>query len=389
MPVRPRVGVVFPGSPRDPTVWSGTPAGLCAGLEGAGVEVVPLNASPGPALDFMAKNLIASLRIGQARSGTLCETVRLARAMARAGPELARVRTTVIGRRLKRAGRLDGLVQIGAGYVTHTDAPIAVFEDLTVPQAVALGYPEWRALSARAVRARIDLQHKVYERAHACCLTSHWAAGSVIRDYSVPRERVFVVGVGRNHSPPQRPRDWSTPRFLFIGTNWYGKNGDSVLRAFVRLRQQISDARLDIVGDHPPITAEGVRAHNTLRLDLPEDRSRMEQLFQEATCFVLPSRYEAAAIAYVEAGGSGLACIGTSVGGARELIGGAGFVVDPSDDEAIFAAMLELSEPEEAARMGGLALTRSHLFTWRAVAERILRALGLPGLPVDSFAEFL
>ena len=210
-----------------------------------------------------------------------------------------------------------------------------------------------------------------------------------MRDYSVPRERVFVVGVGRNHTPPQRPRDWSTPSFLFIGTHWYGKNGDAVLRAFARVHHEISNARLDIVGDHPPITAEGVRTHQTLRLDSPDDRRRMERLFQEATCFVLPSRYEAAAIAYVEAGGAGLPCVGTSMGGAHELIGPAGRIVDPSDDEALYAAMMELSDPEVAARLGGLALTRSHLFTWRAVAERVLRALAIPGLAVDSFAELL
>ena len=174
--MRPRVGVVFPGSPRDPSTWSGTPAGLCAGLEEAGVEVVPLNAAPGPALDFLTKNLVAGLRIRQARRGSVHETLRLARAMARASPELTTVRTAVLGRRLKHVGQLDGLVQIGAGYVAGTDAPIAVFEDITVPQAVALGYPEWRVLSAKAVRARIDLQREVYERARACCLTSHWAA---------------------------------------------------------------------------------------------------------------------------------------------------------------------------------------------------------------------
>jgi glycosyltransferase involved in cell wall biosynthesis len=384
-----RVGVAFPGDPRNPMTWSGTPAGLCAGLEASGVEVVPLDASPGAALDRLTMNMVSVLRLHQARERTLRDSVRLARAMARASPELSRLRTRALHRKLTAVGPLDGLVQIGAGYMARTDAPIVVFDDITVPQAVELGYPEWRALSQRAIRARIDLQRRVYERARACCVTSRWGAESVIRDYGIPPERVFVVGIGRNHEPGVARRDWTTPRFLFIGTHWHGKNGAAVLHAFDRLKREIEDAELDLVGDHPPVSREGVRGHGTLRLDDAGQRRRMEGLFQRATCFVLPSRYEAAAIAYVEAGGAGLPSIGTSVGGGPELIGDAGRIVDPSDVEGLFAAMRELSNPETAERLGNLARERASLFTWQAVAERVLRALALPEVRLDSFAEFL
>jgi len=309
--------------------------------------------------------------------------------MARASPELARLRTRALGRKLTRTAQLDGLIQIGAGYQPRTDAAIAVFDDITVPQAVELGYPEWRALSQRAIRARIDLQRRVYDRARACCITSRWGAESVIHDYDIPPERVFNVGIGRNHETRPAPRDWSAPRFLFIGTHWRGKNGPAVLKAFGRLKAEIAEAQLDLVGDHPHVSQEGVRGHGTLRLSDPGDRSRMEGLFQQATCFVLPSRYEAAAIAYVEAGAAGLPSIGTSVGGGKELIGDAGRIVDPNDDEGLFAAMLELSRPETAQRLGDLARERSNLFTWPAVAQRVLRALALPGVTVESFAQFL
>ena len=384
-----RVGVAFPGSPRDPSTWSGTPAGLCAGLEEAGVEVVPLDITAARPIDAASLNAVAGWRLLRTRSGSARDRIRLARAMARTGPEMAKLRTAVMRRRLKAAGALDAVVQIGAGYLAETEAPVAVFEDLTVPQAVELGYPEWLALPSSAVHARMRMQERVYEHASVCCLTSQWAADSVLRDYGVSPGRVFVVGVGRNHDTPAVERDWSTPRFLFIGTHWYGKNGDAVLRAFARLRRTIPAARLDLVGDHPSVSGDGVYGHGRLQLDEADHREEMARLFQTATCFVLPSRYEAAAIAYVEAGGAGLPCIGTSVGGAKELIGDAGRVVHPRDDEALYSTMLELSDPEVAARLGQLALARSPLFTWRAVAERVLRALALPGLSTDAFADFL
>jgi glycogen synthase len=384
-----RVGVAFTGDPLNPTTWSGTPLGLSRGLEGRGLEVVGLNVEPGPALDFVTKNLVASLRLHRTWRGSPKATIRFARAVARASPELAVIRTWIGQRALERAGNLDGVVQIGTGYSFDTRAPIVVFCDITVVQAVELRYPEWGVLSRRAVKARIDRQRRAYEQALACCGTTRWACNSIVHDYGISPEKVFAVGVGRNHDPGPAPRDWSVPRFIWIGTDWYGKNGDAVLRAFERLRREQPSARLDFIGNHPPLRKDGVTGHGPLRLNEPAHRTRMAELLHASTCFVLPSRYEAAAIAYVEAGGAGLPCIGTTVGGARELIGDAGRLVDPADEDALFEAMLELSDPETAARLGALAVARAPLYTWQAVAERILRALQMPLRETASFAGFL
>jgi glycosyltransferase involved in cell wall biosynthesis len=384
-----RVGVAFTGDPQNPTTWSGTPLGLSHGLTQKGVEAVGINVEPGPAVDFVTKNFVASLRLHRAWRGSPKATIRFARAVARTSPELAILRTWVGNRTLDRAGRLDGLIQIGTGYTFHTRTPLVVFCDITIVQAVELGYPEWLALSKRAVRTRIDRQRRAYEQAIACCGTTRWACESIVRDYGIPAEKVFAVGVGRNHSPGDTERDWSVPRFIWIGTDWYGKNGEAVLRAFERLHREQPHARLDLVGNHPRVTTEGVTGHGPLRLDTAAHRMRMADLLHAATCFVLPSRYEAAAIAYVEAGGAGLPCIGTTVGGARELVGDAGRLVDPSDEEELFEAMRALSDPETASRLGARALERAPLFTWRAVAERVLRALRLPHPEAASFADFL
>jgi glycosyltransferase involved in cell wall biosynthesis len=383
-----RVGVAFTGDPANPTTWSGTPSGLISGLAEKGVTSIPINVEPRPLVDFVTKNVVASLRLHRAWRGSPKASLRFARQIARTSPELAVLRTWVASRALERAGRLDGLVQIGTGYSFETTIPIAVFCDITVVQSVELNYPEWTALSRRAVQARIERQRRAYDQAVACCATTNWAGDSIVRDYGMPQEKVFAVGVGRNHSPgPADHRDWNVPRFIWIGTDWYGKNGEAVLRAFERLRGERPNARLDLVGSHPSIRAEGVTGHGPLRLDTPAHRMKMADLLHAATCFVLPSRYEAAAIAYVEAGGCGLPCIGTTVGGARELIGDAGRLVDPTSDEQLFAAMRELADPQTAERLGNRALERAPLFTWRAVAERVLRALRLPHPDAASFAE--
>jgi glycosyltransferase involved in cell wall biosynthesis len=380
------IGIVFPGDARDSSALSGVPAGLARGFEEAGARVVHLSAELPPVIGPVLWNLIALARLHRTWSGSVRETVRLSRRVANSGPELAFARSSVAAARVRRARELDAIVQIGTGYSIPAIAPIATFEDMTVRQCVEFGYPHWQALSARAVEARIERQRRAYAQAAACCTRTRWAATSVVRDYGVPAEKVHVVGVGRNRDPAPTERDWGRPRFLFVGKEWERKNGPGVLRAFTRLRKVVPEAGLDVVGGHPPLDVAGVTGHGILRPDIAAERRRLDALFGAATCFVMPSFHEPAGIVYVEAGAAGIASIGTARGGAAELIDGAGRVVDPHDEDALLAAMLELSEPAVAERLGAAAWERSALFTWHAVAERILRALRLSGGAIDSLA---
>ena len=250
---------------------------------------------------------------------------------------------------------------------------------MTVEQTKVFPYRGWDLLSDRAHRSRVQRQRAIYDQAVACCLTSQWAARSVIHDYGVPARKVHAVGVGCNHSAPESSspsqRDWSTPRFLFVGIDWERKNGAGVLRAFRSVKRMVPAARLDVVGRHPPLRDEGVTTHGVLRLDDSAESERLARLFSEATCFVMPSFSEASAIAYVEAATAGIPSIGTLCGGSDYLIGEGGLVIDPHDLQALESAMLRLCDPDTAARMGSAAKVRSALFTWPAVAERLLRAL--------------
>jgi glycogen synthase len=258
------------------------------------------------------------------------------------------------------------------------------FEDMTVAQAIALRHPAVSVLSESALRKWRDRQRRAYERALACCAASAWAARSIVRDYGIPPERVRVVGFGRNHAPKAVERDWSRPRFLWVGREWERKGGPDVVEAFAELRREVPEARLDLVGEHPPLAEDGVEGHGPLGLERPDERARLERLYEAATCFVMPSRYEPFGIVHVEAAAAGIPSIGTSVGGPAQVIGTeAGRIVDPGDRPALVRALTELSDAETAARMGAAAMRRSHLFTWEAVAARVLRAGRLPASEVD------
>jgi glycosyltransferase involved in cell wall biosynthesis len=306
--------------------------------------------------------------------------LRNGRAVARIVPTVGSGHSLGVRRKLGRVGPLAAVVQIGTGYAVPGVVPVATFEDLTVAQAISVQrpYPGWERLSPREVAARMRRQHRAYERATACCVSTSWAARSVVEDYGVAPDKVSVVGLGRNSEPEPVERDWTTPRFLFVGLDWEGKNGPAVLRAFARVRAAHPDAELHVVGGHPALDAPGVTGHGVLMMGDPAQARRLAELFEQATCFVMPSHHEAAGIAYIEAMSTGLPSIGTTVGGPADIIGDAGTVVDPRDDAALAAAMGRFADPAIAPAVGRRALARASLFTWKAVAGRILDALGLP-----------
>ena len=370
------IGLAYCGDAGKAGTWSGTPASLGNALRGQGASVVAIKAQASPVVETLLAHTLTLLRVPRTPGETLKQRARLSRTISLyTGREMSILRSRGLRSEIRRAQPLDAVVQIQTNYAIPDGLPVATLEDMTVAQALELPYPEWRALSKREQVAGLARQRRAYERASVCCFMTQWAADSAVHDYGIPAEKTVVVGVGRNHSPEPVERDWRTPRYLFVGGDWVRKNGDSIVAAFERLRREIPEARLDLVGSHPQVDRPGVYGHGWLSLANDEHRRRLDGLFEAATCFVMPSLCEPSAISYLEAGAAGVPSIGSTVGGSRELIGDGGCVVDPYDDEALFQAMLELADGETARAAGQRALARSDWFTWPKVAERILVAL--------------
>lgn len=340
------------------------------GFEAAGCEAVPVSAL-------------------FPQAGRVARLLRLSWSEQAASRAYAAACGAAADRALRRAGQLDGAVTIGSGYALTTDVPTVTYEDMTLAQALRLPDPAYQSLRPRAARRWRERQGRIYARSRACCVASHWAAASIRADYGVPESKIAVVGFGRNAQRRQVERDWSVPRFLFVGGDWTRKRGDAVVESFAAVKESHPAATLDLVGDHPPVEADGVTGHGRLSLGSEEGQRAYNDLIARATCFVLPSTYEPFGISYVDAAASGLPSIATNEGGAIDAVGAGGVVVDPGDPGALTAAMLDLTDPETARRLGERAFDRSALFTWQAVAERMLRALRPPGVRAEELADFV
>lgn len=383
----PRIALVSTSDPTDPDVNSGVPAGLLAALNEI-CDTVPVHGRLGAAERRMLRlAAAASLRVSEMDVPTDAARSAMTRAeMGRAGVWL---RSRRIAAKLATEQPIDACIQLGSEFSLPTDSVSVTLDDATVVQARSR-YP-WPQLdgktNARRWRRR---QLNAYRRARACCAASHWTARSIVEDYGISDARVHVVGLGRNHvvSPPP-DRDWSVPSYLFIGLDWERKNGAAVVGAFKEVRAKLPSARLAVVGLHPRLDSDGIEGFGRLALSNGADRRRIADLLRSSTCLVMPSWHEPVGIVHAEAAGAGLPSIGSSAGGSATVIGGGGLIVAPDSPVEITRAMLELANPVRARELGAIAHTRAGLFTWRKVAERVLRAIAPPQIDSSGLADFL
>lgn len=368
-----RVGVLYPSfDPASPGVWSGTPAGLCDGLSENGVHVVPV------ASRVRAPSRVAAAVVSR-RSGRRGH-------VAHAAPAQVRARTRALSRALTSAGQLDGLIAMGTDLfelsrLTPGSTPVVTYDDGTLAQFARHADSDLSRASfpPEEVSEWITRQASACRSANACCVSSEWGASSISGDYHVERRRIHVVGMGHKPLGAVGVRDWSSPRFLFVGVDWERKNGEAVLRAFARVREKHPMASLDVVGQHPQLPLEGVRGHGLLSRDDAHAQERLFELFARSTVFVLPSKFEPFGIAYLEAASAGLPIIATSEGGASRILDKAGIIVNPLDLGALVDAMLRLCHQHRAATLGLHARRISEEYSWRSVSQRIIQVLASSG----------
>lgn len=134
---------------------------------------------------------------------------------------------------------------------------------------------------------------------------SHWLTNFI--NEKTPHRAVYVGG-GINvkaFSIPIHLRDAAT--FLFVGKDFYRKGGDLVVAAFQKIKQLYPEAKLIIAGPDSlssEITAiKGIQFVGNVSVD------KVSQLMASSTIFVMPSRFEAYGLVFIEAMAMGMPII--------------------------------------------------------------------------------
>ena len=181
-------------------------------------------------------------------------------------------------------------------------------------------------------------------------------------------------------------------RFLFVGRHVHQKGLDVLVKATAHLRDGGGPAFVvEIAGDGPLTTSikhmtEQLHLGDTIRFLGPLPRPLLQDAFQRADAFVLPSRYEGFPIAVFEAWAARLPVIATSVGGLRDLADeGNAILVPPDDPDALERSMARLLGDgplrEQLGRRGHDLVERA--YTWDAIAMKYetiyRRSMSRPG----------
>lgn len=360
-----KIAITCPGGAENPKTWSGTPYGIYTALKSQNHKVVSVDVSPPARLGSLYIRLLKLFKPSLRNISS--ESIRLTR-------EYSYIFTFMAIMRLRSVDP-DMVIQLGTGYAVGKQN-FVTYEDMTIPQAIKNGWGEgWNKLTENHVKLRSELQKDQYRAASHVYMATTWAKESVCNDYGISPHKVTAIGIGQNQiqkSGISLHKDWSTPRFLFVGKDWERKNGSLVLKCFQALKEEFSEAELYLVGAHPLVEETGVIGCGELNLNNPHHQEKLSRLFQQATCLVVPSRFEPAGIVYVEAASYGIPSIGTQCGGASDLIGDGGVTVDPNDTDSLLSQMRKLCDPAIAQELGEKAKNHSQNFTWDAVARRLI-----------------
>jgi glycosyltransferase involved in cell wall biosynthesis len=191
------------------------------------------------------------------------------------------------------------------------------------------------------------------------------------RDYltqslEVPPERVTVApnGGAADGTPPEAFRVPSPQlRCLFLG-QWIPRKGVRELSEACRLLESRADVTVTLAGVGSAEVDGATTIPSYTRDALPPLLSRHDVL-------VMPSWYEGAPLAAVEAMAAGLALVATPCGNLRTFEEqGAAIVVPFSDPPALATAIERLADDRPLlARLQGCALEVGRRFTWECTAR--------------------
>ena len=213
---------------------------------------------------------------------------------------------------------------------------------------------------------------------------SHYTAGALERLVDV-NTSVISLGVSLERFKASGPVREAEPLVVSVGAIKPRKGYDVLVRAFARVRAQVPNARLALIGrvHHAPYGARLRALVSELRLEqavsFEEDVTDDELVhwYHRAWLFALTpvnvgDNFEGFGLVYIEAGACGVPSIATLDNGGQEAVldGETGLVVPQHDPEATAEAIIRLlSDDALRAQMGDAARRRAETLTWDKTAE--------------------
>lgn len=257
---------------------------------------------------------------------------------------------------------------------------------LTVHDLIPLRLPRQSTLQARLLfRWTMALALRT---ARFVIAVSEATQRDLSRWFRVPTDRVSVISEATD--PAFYPRSsaevealhhrYGLPEsfVLYVGSNKPHKNLLCLVEAWAQVTQHAIRNTLVIAGPWDPRYPEPRRRAEQLGLENirwlgPVPEADLPALYSAATLFVFPSLYEGFGLPVLEAMACGVPVICSDTSSLPEVAGDAALRVDPTDGEAMAAAIAELltnlARREEMREKG---LQQAARFSWKRTASLTL-----------------
>jgi len=379
------VGVVGSGmigrNPFDPTCWSRLGFNLFTMLQRKGMLTRAFGVEvPHPLRGMlMLKNLRRHRRIWAQRFNL--------------DPVYYRALTREIRKSLCKTDFEDGnvILQIGGHYNSFraSDGKISSYSYHDGNIAGMLKSSFFPKGNLSQARRAFGYEKKVSQDMSKIFVMSEYWRRSYIEDFGVDPKRVVNIGVGVNIDiPPVVLKDYSRKHVVYVGIDFARKGGENLVKAFGLLRTRHPDATLHIIGPRLIPAAlrhsghRNIEFHGQLSHEVSEQKTRLLEVLNNGTLFVLPSLYEPFGVAALEAMLFRMPVIAANNWSFPDFVTSAtGLMLDRPADEKELAEKMDayLTDPCRCEKSGnaGRQLVTSQ-YTWDRTVEVLLREISSP-----------
>lgn len=224
--------------------------------------------------------------------------------------------------------------------------------------------------------ADFQFADRILSRADGLIAVSENTRQDAVRLLGIAPEKITTIhsGVAPEYFDAT-PRRRDRPYLLSVGTIEPRKNYDTLLDAWKQVRPALRK-EFDLVIAGPrgwarEETFARLRSEATYLGYVPEPE--MPGLFAGATLFLFPSLYEGFGFPVAQALAAGVPAITSNTSALPEIARDGAALVDPTDAEAIAAAIERLLDsPEERTKLAGYGRASAERFRWEKCAEQSL-----------------
>lgn len=328
----------YAGPPRNPKTWSGTTLNLISALENDGKVICHAhNAQIENRFGQMAKRIDSRIGFGLDHvPGSITR------------PILA-TRTAIAAQIAHCAATLH----MGTYDIRASSKPSFIFVDNSFDLWETYSSAA-RAISQRRLDGLRNLEHRALRSASHIFTIGEHVAENIKERCGITDTNITAVGSGMGSITPWHgEKNYSNGELLIVAKlRPWDKGLKSLIEAFSIARRARPDLHLTVIGGQSLKELDGI---NGIRATGWLEQRELQEIFQQASLFVMPARYEPWGLAYLEA----LACRTPIMGLPRlsfpELSGHGqhGFLLkSDSPDELSHSILQALADPDHLQEMG-------------------------------------